>query len=367
MDNTYETSLVSWVLPYAQRYICNMCPERYLQLKLSGFDKLNRLQIVVVEKLFYKNVIKPPKLTSKKRHDSSCLFQDEILYATPESDSHSIFMELSRFLMNGSPELHLANFLHLITTKTESGSTEEQIETFVVNSQKVPTLPDVEPLWSIQPTKWNLESSPTTRISKRIANPITSSQSNRNWPPATWKTAPTFNLNHLNTENLNHEADTGTNDGDCVNGEPDLVDPEGPMSFRERDQLSHGTANVQQAVLTGRRGEEVAFKYYSRKTGKNLVKWVNEAGEIGLPYDIEVCDEENRKEYIEVKTTDSASKDWFEISVREWQFAVEEGEGYSVARVVLSGDKPGRVTVFKNPARLCRLGHLKLALLMSKQ
>ncbi|KAI3791105.1 hypothetical protein L2E82_04710 [Cichorium intybus] len=374
VDNSYETSLLSWVLPYAQRYISNTYPERYLQLKLFGFERLNRLQIVVVEKLFYKNVIKRSKFASKKRHDTSCLFQDEILYATPESDSHSIFMELSRFLFNGKPELHLANFLHMLTTKTESGSTEEQIETFVLNSQKVAKLPDDEPVWSFQPTAWNLETSPTTRIAKRIANPTTSSQSNRNWPPASWKTAPKFNLNDLKindvakqVENSNHQGEGGTNIGDCVTGEPDLVELDGPTSFSERDQLSHGTPNGQQAVLTGRRGEEVAFKYYSRKVGENLVKWVNEACESGLPYDIEVYDEENRKEYIEVKTTDSASKDWFELSVREWEFAVEEGECYSIVRVVLSGDETGRVTVFKNPARLCRLGLLKLAVLMSKQ
>lgn len=376
VDNSYETSLLKWVLPYAQRYIRNTYPERYLQLKLSGFEKLNRLQIVVVEKLFYKNVIKRSKLASKKRHDSSCLFQDEILYATPDSDSHSIFMELSHFLMNGNPELHLANFLHMITTMTESGSTEQQIETFVLNSQKVAKLPDDEPVWSIQPTEWNLETYSTTRVTKRIDNPTTpSSQSNRNWPPATWKTAPKFNLNDLKIndvakqiENSNPKDDGGTGGGDCVDGEPDLVDLDPPASFSERDQLSHGTTNVQQAAVTGRRGEEVAFKYYLRKANKNVVRWVNEDGETGLPYDIEVCDEENRKEYIEVKTTDSANKDWFEISVREWQFAVEEGECFSIARVVLSGgDKTGRVTVFKNPARLCRLGHLKLAVLMSKQ
>ncbi|KAJ0508394.1 hypothetical protein HanIR_Chr11g0516731 [Helianthus annuus] len=76
VDNSYETSLVSWVLPYAQRYISNSYRERYLQLKLAGFEKVNRLQIVVVEKLYYKNVIKRSKLVSKKRHDCICLLQD---------------------------------------------------------------------------------------------------------------------------------------------------------------------------------------------------------------------------------------------------------------------------------------------------
>ena len=70
---------MSWVLPYAQRYICYRHHERYLQLRLSGFEKLNRLQIVVVEKLFYKNVIRRSNMASKKRHGCSCLLQ--VLYS----------------------------------------------------------------------------------------------------------------------------------------------------------------------------------------------------------------------------------------------------------------------------------------------
>ncbi|KVH90985.1 protein of unknown function DUF3883 [Cynara cardunculus var. scolymus] len=387
VDNGYETSLVSWVLPYAQRYISNSYPEEYLQLKLSGFEKLNRLQIVVVEKLFYKNVIKRSKL-------------DEILYATRESDSHSIFMELSCFLINGNPELHLANFLLMITTMSESGSTTEQIETFVLNSQKVPKLMDEEPVWSIQPLRWT-ETSATTRFTERMVKRSTSNQSNRNWPPASWKTAPKFisscvnglemqqdiakqtDLNAgsieehiISTDQVqNAEPSTSSNDEDHgaadaaagLNVEPGVVNQDVSCDFSQKDRLSHGAANMQQALLTGRHGEELAFNFYSRKFDKKVVKWVNQGRETGLPYDIEVCDEENRKEYVEVKTTDSGSKDWFEISVREWQFAVKKGESFSIARIVLSGDKSGRVTVFKNPANLCRNGHLKLAVLVPKQ
>ncbi|PWA40966.1 hypothetical protein CTI12_AA557850 [Artemisia annua] len=382
VNNNYGISLVSWVLPYAQRYICYRHHERYLQLRLSGFEKLNRLQIVVVEKLFYKNVIRRSNMASKKRHECSCLLQDDILYATRESDSHSIFMELTRFLINGDPELHLANFLHLITTMTKSGSTEEQIETFVLNSQKVPKLAEEEPIWSIQPMTFNTETSTTTRVTKRTVKHSSSTRGNKNWPPSRWQSAPKMqyvakrvDLKVPSTNQVkileistssNGEGDSVTNVANRVNVEPSLVDQDGPTSFSQNDQLSLGQVNVQQALLTGRRGEEVAFNYYSKKDGIKLVKWVNEASETGLPYDIEVYDHNNRKEYIEVKTTDSASKDWFEISVNEWQFAVKKGESFSIARVALSGDQTAQVAIFKNPVKLCRDGELKLAVLMSK-
>ncbi|KAK1435357.1 hypothetical protein QVD17_01118 [Tagetes erecta] len=418
VDNSYETSLVNWVLPYAQRYISNTYPERYLQLKLSGFEKINRIQIVVVEMLYYTNVIKRSNMASKKRHDCICLYQDEILYATCDLDPHSIFMELSRFLINGDPELHLANFLHMITTMTESGSTEKQIETFILNSQKVPKLSDEEPVWSIQPIgvlSLNTMPSATKRTTKRTIKPSSSSQTNRNWPPANWQTAPKFISSCVNDSKMqeavkqvdlivpatnkveNLEASTslkhedhggtevdladvehglvdqdgslghgGTKDVDIVNAELGLIDKDCSLGFSQKDKLSHGSANAEQASLTGRRGEELAFNYY-KSMGIKVVKWVNESSETGLPYDIEVCDDENRKEYIEVKTTDSVKKDWFEISVNEWQFAVKKGDSYSIARVVLLGDKRARVTVFKNPAKLCRLGQLKLAVLMSEK
>ncbi|PWA52302.1 histidine kinase-like ATPase, C-terminal domain-containing protein [Artemisia annua] len=332
VDNSYETSLLSWALPYAQRYICNRHHERYLLLRLSGFEKLSRLQIVVVEKLFFKNVIRRSNLASKKRHDCSCLLQDDILYATRESDSHSVFMELTRFLINGDPELHLANFLHLITTMTESGSTEEQIQTFVLNSKKVPKLVDEEPIWSIQPMILNMETSTTTRVTKRTVKHSSSTGGNKNWPPSSWQSAPKMqdvakrvDLKIPSTNQVeileistssNGESDSVTNVANHVNVEPSLVDQDGPTSFSHNDQLSLGQVNVQHALLTGRRGEEVAFNYYSKKDGTKLVKWVNEASETGLPYDIEVYYHNNRKEYIEVKTTDSASKDWFDNQLK---------------------------------------------------
>ncbi|GJW84613.1 histidine kinase-, DNA gyrase B-, and HSP90-like ATPase family protein, partial [Tanacetum coccineum] len=147
-DSSYMISLVRWALPYAQRYIYRMHPNEYSQLKLSGFENVNSLKIVVVEKLCRKYVIKSFGIESKER-DCCCLLQDNILYATRKSDSHSLFMELSHFLLVGLP---LANFLHLITTMTKSGFTEEQMELFVTNSQKLPTLPCEELQWSLAST-----------------------------------------------------------------------------------------------------------------------------------------------------------------------------------------------------------------------
>ena len=74
-DSSFKASLVNWALPYAQRYIYKRHPKKYRQFKQSGFGTLNRLRVVVVEKLFYRNIIKRCESASKKRFEASCLLQ----------------------------------------------------------------------------------------------------------------------------------------------------------------------------------------------------------------------------------------------------------------------------------------------------
>ncbi|KAL0392594.1 UNVERIFIED_CONTAM: protein NO VEIN [Sesamum radiatum] len=423
-DCSFVFSLVSWVLPYAQRYIRNAQPDKYFQLKQSGFEKLRCLKIVVVEKLFYRNVVKKCGITSKKRHECNCLLQDNILYCSRDSDPHSIFLEFSCLLYNGTPELHFANFLHMITTMAESGATEEQIEFFILNGQKVPLLPAEESNWSLQSFSASMEND-GTQLENGLAVEVEEQNSamfkkrsgtNSNWPPVDWKTAPGFNSvgafgsrkpGGSNTaEKILGQTDISTIE---INGEFNIeVDPsaitQGVVSVEE--EISQSQSNLsrnlvassmnvvldsvdfvapdskivvpsncsdrdedfaQQALLTGRLGELVAFKYFQGKVGEVFVKWVNEINETGLPYDITLGGDEDSREYIEVKATKSARKNWFLISMREWQFAVEKGESFSVAHVVLADNNMARITIYKNPARLCQLGNLKLAVVVPKQ
>lgn len=74
-DSSFKAALVDWALPYAQRYIYSIHPEKYLQFKLYGLNNLKQLKITVVEKLFYRNVIKSCGGASKKRYECSCLLQ----------------------------------------------------------------------------------------------------------------------------------------------------------------------------------------------------------------------------------------------------------------------------------------------------
>ncbi|OVA05274.1 protein of unknown function DUF3883 [Macleaya cordata] len=424
-----KASLVDWVLPFAQRYIYKLHPDKYFRLKQSGMENLTHLQIVVVGKLFYRYMLKGCNSASNKSFECSCLLQENVLYTTRDSDSHSIFLELSRLFCHGTPELHLANFLHMITTMAESGSTKEQTEFFIVNSQKIPKLPDDEPIWCL-PTPSSaqeFEPSQATCSQSTMVDEQNQSRFKRkrgtspNWPLADKTTAPDFHFPRTkrirrrrqtlpppsessqkkekpevmvsSTEDhgipvgvgvdwiIQDESvatmaaslqDSRTTEGQTTEDQPrtdSFTGSRGSSSsevFNERDQLSFGASKESQTAITGRLGEFVAFKYFTEKVGEENVNWVNKEKETGLPYDIVIGKDEESKEYIEVKATKFATKDFFTISLREWQCAFEKGESFSIVHVALMDLKNTKVTVFKNPMRLCQQGMLQLAVFMSK-
>ncbi|WCJ33174.1 Histidine kinase- DNA gyrase B- and HSP90-like ATPase family protein [Euphorbia peplus] len=431
-DCSLKASLIDWALPYAQRYIYCVHRDVYLQLKQSEFDSIKQLKITVVEKLFYKNAVISGS-TSKKRYECSCLLQGNTLYATSESDSHALFLELSCLFFGGTSNLHLANFLHMITTMVEAGSTEDQIESFITNKQKLPKVPDDEPSWSLSSISSSVENDESletglelTAIHKQMTSKSKKKAgTSSSWPPADWKTAPGFeygyrfqvSLPDQNTSDKDEENDLQDNDTEAdwmieenmegsnlldsenvvdnlvpdsnqtVNTDVTAVPIKLPIEsydaeplpnksgsqpsssrFSWREKLQIGTPNAAESLRTGRQGESIAFKYLTQKFRGKVVRWVNEDNETGLPYDIVIEKGEDIVEYFEVKATKSARKDWFNITRREWQFATEKLESFSIAHVVLSGyNSTAKVTIFRNPVRQCQAGKLQLVLMIPRE
>lgn len=324
----------------------------------------------------------------------------------------------------------------MIVTMEESGSSIEQIEFFIINSQKVPSLPDEEPMWNLScmTDELNFDSivpkpTPCLNVHQNASTSGRKPGIIPNWPPTDWKTAPRTKLcislrqgfgsyaasetesnNSLGaaeqaeilSECIEVEEDwvveaglpsenvSALQDSKIINKQPLLVDssdsismldsglesksqlvnPSGPdlsfkylSAFPETNNIHSQALNDPITWMTGRVGEAIAYNYLTTKLGPNMVRWVNEQTETGLPYDMIIGD----KEYIEVKTTRYASKNWFEITMREWQFAAQMGDSFNIAHVVLSEDKKASITMFKNPLKLCQQHALQLALFMSRQ
>lgn len=95
-------------------------------------------------------------------------------------------------------------------------------------------------------------------------------------------------------------------------------------------------------------GEQLV-KLYLERLAKNPrsdirnVIWMNEDQEAGTPYDLilEVdaadCKKKTAQIFIEVKTTESSDKGFFEISAQEFEFALAEQQNYHIYRVLNAG------------------------------
>lgn len=428
-DNREKANLLCRLLPYMQRYIYKTHRDAYVNFQQNEIMKLSNLQIIVVEKLFHKYMLKGRESSSKRRFKTHCLLQGNSLYATQEADSHTLFLELSRLFFDGSPDLHFANFLHMVKTMAESGTPAEQIESFIVNNQNVPELPEHEAVWSLSSLFAENQGVDSEQVGSLSACDSSAPKHQRSaeivssWPPSNWRTAPDSTTSHRS-----QHGNTNVNDVDCAStkdswfhvqiegdwtikedtrlentlltestaatlDEPQMVmsvdsasapaylDLETPtenldtevIDFNDnfsnvsesRDRLRTGAPEASQLQKTGRTGEAMVYKHFVEQLGSNNVRWVNREIETGLPYDLVINRGENLIEYVEVKATTSSNKDWFYISTREWQFALEKGDAFSIARVVLSAGQKASILMLQNPHKLCQKKQLHLALLMS--
>jgi hypothetical protein len=378
-----------------------------------------------------------------------------------------LFLEISRLFFDGSSDLHFANFLHMVKTMAESGTPVEKVESFIVDNQNVPALPEQEAVWSLSCSfvDQDVGSEPVESSSASDFNIPKHQRSDgtvSSWPPNNWRTAPDLitsqrrqhqplrepkvNLdecidtkdnwfrveleedwvitgdtrveNTLNaessvatldepqmmmsinsdsapayidlltssaseivdTEVINFkdkmpnasEGSTGALDASSLLGAGPVCEDasEGRVRLGEdasegRVRLRTGAPDASQLLRTGRVGEAVVYRHFVDLLGPTNVRWVNGETESGLPYDLVITRGGNLIEYVEVKATTSSNKDWFYITTREWQFALEKGDAFTIARVLVSGKNTAYIELFRNPHKLCQNKTLHLALLIA--
>ncbi|KAH9288604.1 hypothetical protein KI387_032721, partial [Taxus chinensis] len=187
--------LLIGLFPMHKGICTKMHPDVYFALKDTTFNKQsNQLCVSVVEKLFYRQTLQGCHSVSNKMHACSCLIEGNTLYVSQEAEYSAMYLELSRLFFMGCVNLQLANFLHLITIMAQSGSTEEQTESFMKNKQEIPELPQEETRWFCEhrdqsDTHAILSSSsiPESNLSTEKSQKICVDAS---WPPTTWFGAP---------------------------------------------------------------------------------------------------------------------------------------------------------------------------------
>ncbi len=89
------------------------------------------------------------------------------------------------------------------------------------------------------------------------------------------------------------------------------------------------------------------------------VKWLNKDYDQGIGCDIEIV-ENGIKFYVEVKSTKTDKKEWFDVSRKQWEMIGEHGDKYIIYRVYNAGKKKeARSKRIDDPARLWLEGTIK--------
>ncbi|GFS15970.1 tudor domain-containing protein [Elysia marginata] len=138
------------------------------------------------------------------------------------------------------------------------------------------------------------------------------------------------------------------------------------------EDLEH--EQTDEILKTGRWGEMLVLDYLLRLKDSDssieAVLWANAEGEKGLPWDFEVVyfgmegPDDSRSVYIEVKTTVTQDREIFEMSSRQLELALKEGENFQVYRVFGAGKPEPRLLRVENIAERMRTKQLKLYIVL---
>ena len=147
----------------------------------------------------------------------------------------------------------------------------------------------------------------------------------------------------------------------------------------ERTQSNEGLSKKAKEDI-GRWGEEYAFRcikdgmmkkypdaslldteqcFKLEKDGNVIVEvvWLNQNGESGQHYDIEIT-ENGGKIFIEVKSTKECGKDWFQVSKDQWRLMKEKEDKFYIYRVYGAGTKNAEIKKIPDPAKLWKEGYI---------
>ena len=147
-----------------------------------------------------------------------------------------------------------------------------------------------------------------------------------------------------------------------------------PSIFSSIDELftrnSFHPIGTEAELTTGRQGEVLVFHYLKWKYPNEDVKWLNQNGESGRPYDIQliVKSENNREEFIEVKTTRSYDQNTFPLSIGEVKYLLKHPSNYCIYRVYYADTiDSSTITVINRIEENLIKKHLKLCMILQSQ
>jgi len=372
------------MVPYIIRYLYWKENSKYEELKGNGFfDAFRGLKVYTVEELQVKYTININKWKSVSTSaERTCLLYQNKLYITKgcEDKTDYVAMEFSRIFgqIKGLDSFIISIYERRSREKIEDLLTVMGVEAWpelesVVFAKPPPEIPEIEEVPTIS-EKEAVEPPPLPSEHEReptelYPSDLTTKKISEDWVP----------------ECPPEQAEVGSSEEYVPEEITRPLVPREDMRTRhispesEQPTPSSGTRekglSEKSKIAIGRWGEEYALgclkkdkmKEYPdtrvtdtengfalEKDGKTLVKvvWLNKDGDQGRGHDIELW-ENDMLYYIEVKSTKTEEKDWFDVSRDQWALLQEKGDKFFIYRVYGAGTrKPPPPLKIRNPARL---------------
>jgi hypothetical protein len=379
------TKQIQNLMPYIIRYLYWKENAKYEEFKKNGFfDIVMSLKVYTVEELRVRYTINIDEWNSISiETESVCIPYQNKLYILKGSESKKDYipMELSRIFgqIKG-----LDSFLILIYEKQSS----EKIED-LLKLMDIETLPESESrLLKKFPFKVQAEQTPTI-LEKKIEHSLPPTEQERvELPPlglVTEKTieewVPECSPNEAEISEIDEYKPTEKIQSPATGEDikTRYILPERGQSTPSPEAREEWMSEKSKVAI-GRWGEEYVLECLKRdkireysnariidtvdgfileKNGETLVKvtWLNKNGDQGRGCDVEFY-EKGVLYYIEVKSTKTSRKDWFDVSKDQWEFMQEMEDRFFIYRVYGAGTKSPRLLKIRNPAKLWREGKI---------
>jgi hypothetical protein len=143
--------------------------------------------------------------------------------------------------------------------------------------------------------------------------------------------------------------------------------PEGGLSQKDKEKIGRWgeryalkcLKEILSAKYRGGKMEETSDGFTIRLDERLIVEvhWLNATDDKGEGYDI-VKVENDTEEYIEVKSTKTDTKDWFEVSGKQWELMKQEGDKFHIYRVYNAGTKDAKLFDIRDPYKKWLEGQL---------
>lgn len=378
-------------MPYIIRYLYSKMHGEYERLMEDSLnEKITNFAVYTIGKLEVRHEIQINNNIPIRTPDAlqRCLLYENKLYISEgsEDDVDYIAIELSK--MFGEIK-GLDDFIISIFEK----QTEAKIKN-LMDAKRIPDLPDSEREFSVGFSQTKKEMSVTEPevtttepkemhrdTSERKSDAVVSEQNTKDSPKPPkerggsadgmeegWTPDITPIEARINVEKYKPERGHVTR-----SREPTIGAPTHKPAQTERD----GSDIPYDAVKIGKWGEEYALECLKKekceeysdgeisyteegfiiKDGANIVevKWLNKSKEQQESYDIELI-ENDTTHYIEVKSTKTEKRDWFDVSKGQWGLMQEKGDKFLIYRVSGAGTEKVKLVTIRNPAKLWRDG-----------